>query len=203
MTGPEARKKYQRLTWVAIGLLVVATTWLTYSQVLANIRTAQLAEKVGQVCAQDSDAAVVLADSGACEQAQEVKAAPGPQGVPGAAGPPGPPGPQGPPGEPGTDGRDGATGAPGPAGVPGMLGPAGPAGEPGANGVQGSPGPPGEQGPPGPAGPAGEPGADGVDGADGEDGRPPVSWTYVDTLGVERTCTRSNEDDTAPTYSCA
>lgn len=204
MTGLETRKRYQHLTWVAITVLVLAIGYLTYAQVRANIATTRLANQVNQVCEQDNDAAVQLADAGACSQAQQVQGTPGPQGLPGAVGPAGPPGP---PGEPGEDGRDGIDGQDGADGAPGLLGPAGPVGEPGATGQAGQTPPcmseptqcrgtDGADGAPGPEGPAG------ADGQDGADGRPPVSWTYTDALGLEHTCTRSNEDDTAPTYAC-
>lgn len=199
MTGSETRRRYQRLNWILIVALTLAVGYLTYAQVRSSIRTAELAGKVSEVCAQDSDAAIVLADSGACQQAEDVKAVPGPPGAIGPAGPPGPQGPKGDPGRDGTDGADGVAGAAGKDGTPGLLGPAGPIGIPG---------------PQGGTGPQGEPGTDGADGADGaagpqgpagpagEDGRPPASWTYTDALGVEHTCTRSNDDDAAPTYAC-
>lgn len=51
---------------------------------------------------------------------------------------------------------------------------------------------------PGPAG------ADGVDGTDGADGQPPLSWTYVDDLGVTHSCTRTDSfDPINPTYQCS
>lgn len=192
MTGPEARRKYQRLTHVVIALLVVATGYLVYAQVRANLRTAELANKVTSVCQQNTDAATVLANAGACEQAEEVRTAPGPQGI---AGPPGPPGPEGPAGPPGEDGQTGAQGPPGPvgpAGAPGMLGPAGPpgtgiAGPPGPAGPAGEPGAPGPQGPEGPAGPQGPEGPAGPPGPTCPEGftleqremlSPPETW-YV------------------------
>lgn len=61
-------------------------------------------------------------------------------------------------------------------------GPAGPAGPSGADGPSG---------PPGPTGPSGAP------------GKPPAGWTYTDRLGLQHTCTRSNTDDSAPTYNCS
>lgn len=205
MTGPETRRKYQHLVWVAVAVLALAVGYLTYLQVASSIRTAQLADKVSEVCAQDTDTAVVLADSGACQQAEDVRASPGPAGPAGAIGPPGPPGPMGEQGDPG---RTGPAGPSGPAGAPGLLGPAGPVGpvgaqgSPGTAGEQGEPGLTGPQGDTGPAGPAGQDGAQGPAGPAGADGRPPVSWTYTDALGMLHTCTRSNDDDTSPTYAC-
>lgn len=196
MTGSETRRRYQHLSWALIVALILAVGYLTYAQVRTTIRTAELAGKVSEVCAQDSDAAVVLADSGACQQAEEVKTVPGPPGAIGPAGPPGPQGPKGDPGRDGVNGLDGAAGVAGKDGTPGLLGPAGPIGLPGRDGEDGADGAPG---PVGETGPQGAPGADGIDGADG---RPPVSWTYTDAFGVEHTCTRSNEDDAAPTYAC-
>lgn len=62
--------------------------------------------------------------------------------------------------------------------------------------------------------PPGPPGSDGARGADstvpgppgpaGADGQPPAGWTYTDSLGVERSCTRDvDSPDSAPTYACS
>lgn len=101
----------------------------------------------------------------------------------------------------GATGSTGATGAQGDIGVPGQTGPPGPAGAPGTSGAAGDPGPTGAQGDPGPAGAQGPAGATGPAGADGQ---PPLSWSYVDALGISYTCNRTDPfDPTAPTYSCA
>lgn len=140
-----------------------------------------------------------------CSNAARAKADP----IPGPRGPEGPIGPAGadgvgipgPPGAPGADGRDGQTG---------LTGPPGPEGDPGVDGSDGAPGSDGDSitgptGPPGPAGPAGPPGAAGTDGNPGPagaPGEPPAAWTFTNPDGVAYTCTRSNTDDTAPTYTC-
>lgn len=114
----------------------------------------------------------------------------------------GPSGPSGPPGRDGVDGSPGAAGPAGPPGadgstVPGPVGPQGPAGRDGVDGVgvDGIDGGPGPQGPQGDTGPAG---------ASGADGQPPLSWTWMDPLGITYSCTRTDMfDPAAPTYSCA
>ena len=109
-------------------------------------------------------------------------------------------------------------------GSTGSTGPSGSSGAVGDTGVQGASGPAGADGANatdaqvesavdaycsahadcvGPAGPAGAQGAQGPAGPAGANGQPPSSWTYHDALGVEHTCTRSNTDDSAPTYACS
>lgn len=130
---------------------------------------------------------------------------PGRGGGPGLTGPPGPEGDDGTPGSSGAPGSDGAAGSDGPPGAAGndgdtITGPQGPTGPAGPAGPQGPAGPAGPVGPAGPAGPAG---SGGPDGGTGTPGSPPAAWTFTDTTGTTYTCTRSNTDDTAPTYSCA
>ena len=58
-------------------------------------------------------------------------------------------------------------------------------------------------GPPGPSGAVGPQGPTGAAGESGAPGAPPAGWTYRDALGLQHTCTRSNTDNSAPTYSCS
>lgn len=120
----------------------------------------------------------------------------GPAGVAGERGAQGLPGVAGPQGLPGADST-----VPGPQGVPGASGSPG---EPGSPGVPGAPGQ--DSTVPGPQGPRGEPGADstvpGPQGQQGPVGPPPASFTIKDPLFGDRSCTRDNADDSAPTYTC-
>jgi len=102
----------------------------------------------------------------------------------------------------------------------------------GLNGHNGSPGATGAEGPgptsdqvaaavssfcaahnqcQGPAGASGSRGASGAtvtgppgeNGSNGADGQPPLSWTYVDHIGMTHTCTRDDPfNPAAPTYHC-
>lgn len=45
-------------------------------------------------------------------------------------------------------------------------------------------------------------GADGANGAAGENGKPPASWSWTGSSGTRHVCTRSNDDDSSPTYTC-
>lgn len=148
---------------------------------------------------------VLCQTTDACQQRQldkanEARTAPPVVGAQGPQGPAGPEGPQGPrglkgePGEPGPPGQPGPVGQPGTNGAPGSPGTDG---SPGVAGADGTPGKDGSDGPAGPAGPQGPPGSPGID------GKPPASWTYTDTLGIEHTCTReASSPDSAPTYTC-
>jgi len=139
-----------------------------------------------------------------CSEANDVKAdpIPGPQGPQGQAGEAGAEGPPGPEGEPGVPGEAGPAGPQGPVGPAGPEGPAGTNGEDGADGATGAQGETGTTGPQGPAGPQGP---EGETGPTGPIGPPPASYTItvpglpVDT---EYLCTRSNDDDAAPSYNC-
>lgn len=193
------------------GILAVAVVWGAVAAGSGKEDAeAQRDSAVGQVVSladqiQDECAAGRLAGP-ICSDAARAKAdpVPGPRGPEGVAGPPGRAGPAG------VAGADGDPGPPGLTGPPGPEGPEGPPGDPGSDGVPGSPGAPGDSvtgpagpaGPPGPVGPAGEPGPAGPPGAAGTSGSPPAAWTFTDGDGVTYTCTRSNSDDTAPTYSC-
>jgi len=158
--------------------------------------TEDLATRVKAACQSGGDAAIELERTGACRQADQVPAAPGPVGDTGPAGPQGEPGPAGPPGVRGDPGAAGAPGLVGDTGAPG------PAGGPGPSGDTGTAGNPGEPGATGPAGPVGNAGPAGPPGDVGPAGEPPVSWTYTDLLG-EHTCSRTDPfDPAAPTYSC-
>lgn len=154
-----------------------------------------LADQVATACAAGGDARAELDRVGACQQAEQVQAAPivGPQGPAGPAGPAvvGPRGPQGIPGPPGPPGAPGGVGAPGSDGANGSTGPVGPGGsdgDDGSDGVAGSAGPPGPVGPQGAAGPRGAPAAD---------------FVFTDSAGVTQRCTRTpGSPDDAPRYSC-
>lgn len=123
--------------------------------------------------------------------------------VPSPAAIPGPQGSAGQAGAPGATGATGATGQPGPKGDMGLPGQQGPVGAEGDQGVQGIQGPTGQQGPKGDQGEPGATGATGQQGAPGADGQPPVSWTFNDALGFQRTCVRTDPfDPAAPTYTC-
>lgn len=138
-----------------------------------------LASQISEACA-DSDAKSSL-PSGLCSQAERVKIAPIP-GIPGATGP------QGVPGEPGIAGTPGE---PGTAGTPGEPGTAGAQGIQGVQGPQGVQGAQGDTGPPGAQGPAGAP------------GQPPAEFIFPSSSPLENIrCTRSNADDSFPTYTC-
>lgn len=76
----------------------------------------------------------------------------------------------------------------------------GAAGTGGTNGADGAPGADGSDGV-SIVGPQGEPG---IPGAPGSAGEPPVSWTYTDAIGIERSCTRVEDfDASAPRYACS
>jgi hypothetical protein len=164
MTEAETRKRYSRLVTTTVVVLTLAVGWLIYSEVRDKIIAVQFADKVSTVCDKDTAAANELERSGACQQAEVVKASPGPPGAPGAMGPQGEPGPKG---DPGPSGPPGPTG---PEGAPGLVGDTGPAGVPGLPGQDGSPGAPGEPGAAGPAGPQGESGPAGPAGPQGPPG---------------------------------
>lgn len=153
-----------------------------------------LAGQVAEACSKGGDVARQLGPL--CEKANQLKDTPvpsaGPAGVQGLTGPEGSTGATGQTGPSGPSGSPGADGTPGPIGEPGQ------AGTPGQDGAQGPQGVQGDPGPAGPAGPQGEPGSN------GQDGEPPRSWIWTDPLtGFTYTCTRSNSDDDAPTYTCA
>lgn len=187
-------------------LLVIAVAWGAVAAGSGKEDAeAQRDSAVGQVVSladqiQDECAAGRLAGP-ICSDAARAKADP----VPGPRGPAGDEGPAGPPGPPGPRGSDGDPGPPGLTGPPGPQGDPGEAGTDGAPGADGSPGDSitGPTGPAGPPGPVGPPGPAGPSGPAGGNGSPPAAWTFTDADGVTYTCTRSNSDDTAPTYSCA
>ena len=208
-----AKPKRPLLIWIALIIGVLGLLWAGYLQVsthqdLTNSDNAarDLASQVQDECQKGT----WKGNPAACSQANQVQAAPTPVAIPGDQGP------QGPPGEPGPQGKEGARGMAGPGGP---TGPSGAPGEPGSNGVngnpgtdgsngengaQGEPGPPGPQGPPGPTGANGKdglPGQNGNPGSDGSDGKPPAGWSWSDLTG-SHACTRSNTDDSAPTYTC-
>lgn len=164
MTEAETKRHYSRLMVVAVVVLALAVSWLTYVQVKDKLQTTEFAEKISTACEKNTAAARELDASGACDQAEQVKVLPGPAGVPGMPGPQGEPGPEGPPGPPGATGPEGApgllgpTGPAGPQGVAGAPGLPGDPGQPGADGGPGADGPEGPAGPMGPQGPAGDPG---------------------------------------------
>jgi len=202
-----------RLTWAALVIGVLALIGVTL-QGFALQKTADtakgaatasqnqaqsLSQQVTDACAKGGTAAAELGP--ACANAAGIKATPQPAPVNGAIGPQGLPGPQGVKGDPGIQGLPGLVGAhgdPGPVGPPGATGATGPKGDTGATGKAGTDGSQGPQGTPGAAGP---PGATGSTGSTGPQGPPPASWMWTDTLGTH-TCTRSNTDDSAPTYDC-
>lgn len=103
----------------------------------------------------------------------------------------------------------------GPPGATGSTGPAGPTGS------TGQPGSPGQNATAdqiadavttycgthsnctGKDGADGQPGPSGASGQSGQPGQAPVSWTYVDALGVEHSCNRADPfDPNAPKYVC-
>lgn len=185
----------RRLSWTALILLIV---FLALGAIYFGFRFSEMESRSEQQDQQLADAVAQVERNASAAQALEdqvrdlgatpVVEAParGPQGD---RGPMGPRGPQGEPGE------DGEPGPPGPEGEPGVSGPAGTDGAPGEDGP---PGPPGPQGEPGPPGVGGQPGVD------GQDGQPPDSFTFVDGVGREQTCTRDlTSPDTAPTYTCS
>lgn len=187
---------------IAVGVLVIAALFVWAAgragsadqaktnaeagQATAEQQARSLADEVAAACAKGGTAAKQLGT--ACSKATAVQRTV-----------PGPVGPRGEPGSSGAAGPKGDPGVPGPAGVPGAQGPKGMNGPPGDTGAAG---PVGAQGVPGPAGPQGPAGAQGEPGPQGEPGRPPVSWTYIDVLGAEHICMRSNTDDKAPKYEC-
>jgi len=206
---PEAAKPKRKATWFALLLGILALLWAGYLQIQTH-KTAtdaqgsaassdnqakDLASLVQAACAKGGEQAASLGR--ACPAANEIQSAPppGPEGATGPIGPPGPPGPEGPKGD---TGPVGLSGTPGPPGTPGSDGKAGDRGLDGHDGTQGP------QGDPGPQGPRGDQGEPGASGAPGTDGAPPASWTWTDPLtGTVYTCTRSNTNDRAPTYSCS
>ena len=186
---------------------VVATTEKTDVEAQRDSATQQvvsLADQIQAECSTGRLTGLICANAARAK----VDPVPGPRGPAGDAGPAGPAGTAGVPGDngqPGLTGPPGPEGDPGSDGQPGLVGPPGETGNPGdtVTGPQGPTGPAGPAGEPGPAGPVGPPGGSGADGGPGTPGAPPAAWTFTDGDGVTYTCTRSNSDDTAPTYSCA
>lgn len=206
-----AKPKRPLLIWIALIIGVLGLLWAGYLQVsthqdLTNSDNAarDLASQVQDECQKGT----WKGNPAACSQANQVQAAPTPVAIPGDQGPPGEPGPQGKEGARGMAGPGGPTGpsgAPGEPGSNGVNGNPGTDGSNGENGAQGEPGPTGPQGPPGPPGANGsdgDPGPAGMNGAPGSNGSPPAGWTWTDLTGTH-TCTRTNTDDSAPTYGCS
>lgn len=195
--------KLHRMLWIFVGMFAVGFGVTAAMLLMYQGENSAQAHQIGELQTGVRDTKAVA--SKLYEQVEDLGAEPVvevPETVRGEQGPAGEPGARGPEGPRGPAGQDGQDGKPGPRGPEGPIGPEGPEGDPGTNGaaVQGPKGDPGETGPAGPQGPAGEPGTD---------GEPPSSWTWTDPgtglPGDEVTyiCTRTNEDDSAPTYSCS
>lgn len=177
---------------VLLCVALLSSAFSIYNQFASDNNASQLASQVSKAC---SDNKALAERQGLnCVQAREVEAS-GPAIIKGDKGEKGDPGERGFKGEQGDPGNEGPRGTSGVNGAPGERGP------------DGSVGPKGDQGDKGEKGEKGDPGSTGAQGPKGDtgnNGQPPASWTWKDPLTqVTYTCTRSNTDDTAPTYSCS
>lgn len=199
--SPEVPKQTSLLTKITFWVMVVIVlyigvgTWIGIQRQNNTSAVAtqgqDLAAQVAAACAKGGDVAKQLGVL--CQRANDLKDTSVPPPI-GATGPPGLPGIQGDPGPQGLTGPSGPSGTPG---QPGMVGPMGEPGTPGTPGTDGSQGPQGPKGDPGATGPQGEAGTP------GSDGKPPASWVWTDPVtGFTYNCTRSNTDDSHPTYTC-
>lgn len=180
-TPPEGRERADRgrILLLAVALLIGVLVWALTTRGVDVEERAAVAEvqalSLSQQILAECDAGRLSGQI--CADARGIVADP----VPGAPGADGPPGVPGPPGQPGADST-----VPGPPGAPGadstVPGPAGAPGAPGASGANGM---------------------DGRDGAPGAPGEPPAGFTFVDSDGVQQTCTRDPASpDDAATYTC-